>query len=220
MIKYSKHITMNIGKLNFSEQVITATYTRKYYPMWRCVCLLLICCLIEVVPAFAQFKLSNSGAMAALNGSAITSTAPTSSINYAAVTIPPPAISITTPVKASSPIITLPPPNDKNLTFAYQSALAWWSGYFDYKTAAQSLYLSGTPLDIALAIAASAYIQSDASFVQFQNYGTKRSTMVVRANDQTPVHFPPLQIINGAAVQFNAYTPTVSSFNIEVPLKF
>jgi hypothetical protein len=167
---------------------------------------------------YAQLKLSSTSAMTILNGYAITSP-PSSTINYAALatsatsTNTNPAVGNVTTTKATIP-------NDRDLTFMYQSAAAWWSGYLDYKAAAQSLSLHGDPLAISRAIAGTTYILSDGVFSQFQNYGTRRSTMIIRANDQSPVHFPPMQNINGADVQLNAYTPAASSFQVEVPLKF
>lgn len=176
--------------------------------------------IIRVTPfnSYAQLKLSSSSAMNILNGYAVSS-APSSTINYAALTTSPTSTNTNAAVvNISTSKVSLP--NDRVLNFMYQSSAAWWSGYLDYKAAAQSLSLHGDPLSISRAIAGTIYILSDGSFSQFQYYGTRRSTMIIRANDQSPVHFPPVQNINGADVQLNAYTPAVSSFQVEVPLKF
>lgn len=168
--------------------------------------------------ANAQLKLSATGAMAALNGS--TSPIPVNATISPVVTITNIPTGTTPSPNPNIVGAKYVLPNDRTISFAYQSALAWWSGNLDYKAAAQSLRLSGDLLQISVAMAAAVFILSDNSFTPLQNYNQRRTTMIIRANDQSPVHFPLVQNINGADVQFNAYTPTVSSLNIVVPIKF
>ena len=168
----------------------------------------------------AQFRLSTSGAISVLNSGSVTPAPPSSTINYASVTIPPPSTSQVAKAGMALPVGSLPVPNDRNMGFAYESPSVWWAGYFNYQQATQCLYLSGSLTDISIALAASVYINNTANFIYFQYYNNRRATMSIRANDQSPVAFPPLQIIDGNPVQFNAYTPAVSSYSIDVPLRF
>jgi len=189
----------------------------KYHPF---ACWLLLC-LGAALQADSQFMLSTGGAMAALNGTVGTTAPATAPLNYM-TTLPAPGSVATTPVNGPIGAINFTPtiPNDRSLNFAYQSAIAWWSGYFNYTQAAQSLNLSGADFFTKIAALGAANYILGIPFTQFRDYGGRRATMIMRANDQSPVHFPMIQEINNATVQFNMYTPVVSSYSFEIPLSF
>jgi len=159
--------------------------------------------------------------MTALNGNIVT-TAPSSAPLNNMTALPAPGSLATTPVSGPIGQINYQPtiPNNRNLTFAYQSALAWWSGYLNYQQAAQSLNFSGGGImDITAAIAAANYILAG-GFTQFQYYSPRRATMIMRANDQSPVHFPKIREIGNASVQLNMYTPVTSPYSYQIALSF
>ena len=171
---------------------------------------------IFCLQAQAQLKLSSAGAMAVLNGN--TGTVPVAATTSPVATVSNISSASTTP---SSNIVgfQLVQPNDRTLNFAYQSASVCWSAYLDYKAAAESLQLSGSPVQISLAIMAASYILNT-NFVWLQNYNQRKTTMIIRANDQSPIHLPQAQYINGILIQLGAYTPIVSSSSVNVPVKF
>jgi hypothetical protein len=183
---------------------------------------LLIYLLLLALGGRGQLKLSSAGAMTALNASALSSTPPSAPLNYLTATPVPAGPPSTIPISVAGQVNYQNfIPNDRTMTFAYQSALAWYSGYFNYVQAAQNLNFSGASyVDIAMALSGANYILSDGIFPQFQSYGSRKATMIIRANDQAPVHFPKVTLINNANVQFNTYTPTVSTYSVEVPLRF
>lgn len=185
---------------------------------------LFFCLFFITLRGETQLRLSSAGAMAALNGNVV-ATAPSSApLNYLSATPVSGVAGITTPLTPLQEAINYSPStlNIKFLTFAYQSALAWWVGYFNYKQAAEGLDFSGggTAMSKGMAIGASNYILWDGAFTQYQNYSTRQATMIIRANVQSPVQFPMMHLINNASVDINTYTPAVSSYSAEVPLRF
>ena len=185
-----------------------------------------ICLLIGLLPALKgrtqMFGLSNSAALVALNGIAPSTPPPAAPLGNFVTVAPFTTVTVTapgnvTPNQISSQIFN---PNSVGLTFAYKSALIWWSGYTSYEQAAQSLNFSGgDPLSIIRASGAGGVLAST-PFTFFQNYTARQATMIIRANDQVPVNFPITSPVTNPAAGVNTYIPTVSSWNVVVPLSF
>ena len=194
---------------------------RTTLPFLHTLCLLI--CLLPALKGRTQmFGLSNSAALVALNGIAPPAPSPAAPLGNFVTVAPFTTITVTapgnvTPNQIPSQIFN---PNSVGLTFAYKSALIWWSGYTSYEQAAQSLNFSGgDPVSIIRA-AGAASILAGTPFTFFQNYSARQATMIIRANDQTPVIFPITNPVTNPAAGVNTYIPTVSSWSVVVPLSF
>ncbi len=177
-------------------------------------------------PAIAQFKLTKTGAMAALNDVSVAAppNPAVSSFNpatAASVIINTP--STTKPIFVGAGKVTIPPINDKTLGFTYRSPLTWYNAYFNYRQAAEGLDISPVELirNFTAITNATGYILNDANFIWFQNYSPRRATMIIRTNDPVPARMfeKPLQI-NGGLIENRTYAPNVSAWYLEVPLSF